>query len=145
MVNCPKCKAENLDSATNCKSCQINLANALSHPELFGPEKVQERYMEQPKSFFQSLFDFSFTVLITSKIIKVLYGLSIAGAAIVSIFLIIYGFKLSTTVGVLMLIIGGPLLFVLTIIYSRVFLEIMIVIFRISEHASEIAAQGRKG
>jgi len=145
MINCPKCKTENPDNATNCKSCQINLAYALSHPELFGPEKGQERHMEQPKSFFESLFDFSFTALITSKIIKLLYGLSIAAAAIVALFLVIFGFSLSTKVGVLMLFIGAPLFFILSITYSRVFLEIIIVIFRISEHAAEIAAQGRKG
>jgi hypothetical protein len=101
--------------------------------------------MEQPKSFFESLFDFSFTALITSKIIKLLYGLSIAAAAIVALFLVIFGFSLSTKVGVLMLFIGAPLFFILSITYSRVFLEIIIVIFRISEHAAEIAAQGRKG
>ena len=144
MVTCPKCKTENADNSTNCKFCHINLAHAISHPELFGSEKAQDQTMEQPKSFFESLFDFSFTALITSKIIKLLYGLSIAGAAIVSFFLVIFGFYLSTTFGVLMLIIGAPLFFALTVIYSRVLLEIIIVIFRISEHAAEIADQGRK-
>jgi hypothetical protein len=101
--------------------------------------------MEQAKGFFESLFDFSFTAFITSKIIKFLYGLSIAGAALVSLFIIVLGFNISTTTGVLALIIGAPLFFLLCVIYARVLLEIVIVIFRISEHAAEIAQKGRIG
>lgn len=100
--------------------------------------------MEQTKSFVESLFDFSFTVFVTSKIIKLLYILSIVGAALASLFLITFGFTLSTVIGVLMLLIGAPLVFLLSVTYARVLLEIMIVIFRISEHTAEIAEQGRK-
>jgi ABC-type multidrug transport system fused ATPase/permease subunit len=99
--------------------------------------------MEQTKGFFQSLFDFSFTVFITAKIIKVLYGLSVAGAALVGLFLIISGFNISASAGVVMLLIGAPLFFLLSVIYTRVLLEIMIMIFRIEEHTREIAHQGQ--
>jgi hypothetical protein len=58
--------------------------------------------------------------------------------------LIIFGFSVSAAAGVLTLLIGAPLFFFLTVIYSRVLLEIIIVIFRISEHAAEIAEQGQK-
>lgn len=94
--------------------------------------------MEQTKSFVESLFDFSFTVFVTSKIIKLLYILSIVGAAIASLFLITLGFTVSTVIGVLMLLIGAPLVFLLCVTYARVFLEIMIVIFRISEHTAQV-------
>ena len=99
--------------------------------------------MDQAKSFLESLFDFSFTTFVTSKLIKILYALSIVCAALGSLFLIVVGFTLSTAFGVLMLLIGGPLLFLVSVIYSRVLLEIMIVIFRISENTAEIAAQAR--
>jgi len=72
------------------------------------------------------------------KIIKLLYILSIVGAAIASLFLITLGFTVSTVIGVLMLLIGAPLVFLLSVIYARVLLEIMIVIFRISEHTAQI-------
>jgi hypothetical protein len=101
--------------------------------------------MDQAKGFFESLFDFSFTTFVTSKLVKLLYVLSIVGAALVSLFLIVIGFTVSIVLGVLMLLIGGPLLFLLSMIYARVFLEVMIVIFRISEHTAEIAEQGRRG
>lgn len=41
MVTCPKCKTDNSDDAMNCKFCTINLAYAISHPELFEAEKIQ--------------------------------------------------------------------------------------------------------
>ena len=99
--------------------------------------------MDQAKGFLESLFDFSFTTFVTSKLIKILYVLSIVCAALGSLFLIVIGFTLSTALGVLMLLIASPLLFLSSVIYARVLLEIMIVIFRISEHTAEIAAQGR--
>ncbi|MFQ5914759.1 MAG: DUF4282 domain-containing protein [Nitrospinota bacterium] len=100
--------------------------------------------MNQPKTFLASLFDFSFETFITARVVKVLYGLSIAAAALWALFLIVAGFRQSAGSGVLMLIVGGPLLFVIAVIYARVILEIVLVIFRISEHTSKMAgADGR--
>ena len=101
--------------------------------------------MEETKGFFGSLCDFSFTALVTSKVIKVLYGLSILGAAILAIGLIVAGFSNSAGLGVVTLIIGAPLAFLIYVIYARVLLEIIIVIFRISEHTAELVEQGRRG
>ena len=99
--------------------------------------------MESQRGFFESLFDFTFTHFITSKIIKFLYGLSIAIAALVTLFFIISAFAKSFWMGSLMLLIGGPIFFLLSVIYSRITLEIIIVIFRISDYAAEIAKQGQ--
>ncbi|MGH7321537.1 MAG: DUF4282 domain-containing protein [Candidatus Rokuibacteriota bacterium] len=101
--------------------------------------------MQQPAGFFQSLFDFSFTVFVTSKIIRLLYALSIVGAALVSLSWIVGSFMASPAFGVLVLLVGAPLFFLISIIYARVLLEIIIVIFRISENIAEIAAGGRGG
>lgn len=101
--------------------------------------------MESEKSFFESLFDFSFTYFITSKIIKFLYGLSIAGSGILALVLVIGGFNMAPGIGILTLLILAPLTFLVSVIYTRVMLEIVIAIFRISEHAAEIARQGRGG
>jgi hypothetical protein len=99
--------------------------------------------MEEPKGFLGALFDFSFTAFITSRLVRFLYGLSIAGAALVSLFLIARGFNVSAGGGVFMLFIGAPLYFLLSVMFSRVLLEIVIVIFRISENTAEMARQGR--
>jgi hypothetical protein len=101
--------------------------------------------MESSKSFFASLFDFSFTTLITSKVIKFLYGLSMVGAGLGALGFIIGGFSHSVALGVVMLIIGAPLYFLLVVIYARVFLEIMMAVFQMADHVAEIATQGRRG
>lgn len=99
--------------------------------------------MSQVEGFFSSLFDFSFTSLITSKIIRLLYILSIVVAGLAALSLVISSFAASTTAGIFSLFIVAPLIFIVSVIYARVLLEIIIVIFRISEHTAEIAAQGR--
>jgi uncharacterized protein DUF4282 len=100
--------------------------------------------MESPKGFLASLFDFSFTALVSSKVIKFLYGLSMLGAGLGALFFIIGGFTHSAGLGIVMLIIGAPLYFLLVVIYARVLLEIIMVIFQMAEHVAEIAAQGRR-
>jgi hypothetical protein len=95
-------------------------------------------------SFVESLMDFSFTSFVTSKIIKLLYGLSILGAGLTAVIMIVCAFAMSALAGIFTLVIVAPLAFAIIVVYSRVLLEIIIVVFRISEHAAEIAANTRK-
>jgi len=95
--------------------------------------------MNDTQGFLSSLFDFSFTSFITSKIIKVLYGLCIFFSALVALFIISFGFGISAGTGIVMLLIVAPLFFLLSVIYSRVVLEFIIVVFRISENIAKIA------
>jgi len=100
--------------------------------------------MEQKKSFIPSLFDFSFKTLITPQLVKILFGIVMIAAGLGAIFLIVSTFEASIPAGVLMLIIGGPLFFLLSVLYARVILETVMVLFRIAEHTAEIAERGRK-
>ena len=84
------------------------------------------------------MFDFSFTEFITTKLIKFLYGLGMLLGALMALGLIITGFTQSAIVGILFLILS-PLVFLLYVIGARVWLEIVIVIFRIAEHTADIA------
>ena len=99
---------------------------------------------QQAKGFLELLFDFSFTTFFTPRIIKVLYGLSIAWLVLAMLFLIIAGFVLHPAIGVLVLLIVAPLFFLVSLIYERVVLELIVVCFRVSERMDEIAAQGRR-
>jgi hypothetical protein len=94
--------------------------------------------MEIQKGFFASLFDFSFTEFITVKIIKILYGIIIVLAGIGVLFFIVTGFQTSAAMGILYLILS-PLVFILWVILARVWLEIVIVIFRIEDNTKKIA------
>ena len=93
--------------------------------------------------FLESLFDMSFTAFITTKIVKLLYILAIVVAVIVWLLLVVGGFNDSPGAGLLGLLLGA-LFFFIIVIYARVTLELIIVIFRIAEHAAEIADQGRR-
>ncbi len=100
--------------------------------------------MDRPATFFSALFDLSFKSFITSKIAKILYVLSIAGAGLWALRLIVRGFQESAGSGLLMLLIGGPLAFLVVVIYARVFLEIILVLFRMSENISKLTEMGRR-
>ncbi len=84
------------------------------------------------QNFFEALFDFSFSEFVTTKIIKVIYGLGVAIAAIAAIGLIVNGFQSSFLLGILALIVS-PIVFIIYTILIRVWLEVVIVLFRILE------------
>lgn len=85
------------------------------------------------KGFFTQLFDFSFTEFITTKIIKFIYILGMIVTGLATIGIIISGFSQSVVIGIVALIFS-PLIFLIYVIVLRVWLEIIIVIFRISEN-----------
>ncbi|MCS7164177.1 MAG: DUF4282 domain-containing protein, partial [Thermodesulfovibrio sp.] len=85
--------------------------------------------METEKGFFKQLFDLSFKSFITVKIIKLLYVLAIIGSGLVGLILLIGGIsimKYSPGAGFLQIILA-PLIALLGIIWSRVFLELTVV------------------
>jgi hypothetical protein len=91
------------------------------------------------KELFESLFDLSFKTLVTPRVIKVLYALSIVAAGFLSIVLIIDGFSESAGKGILSLFFVAPLVFLILVISSRIVYELAIVVFRISDHTADIA------
>jgi hypothetical protein len=94
---------------------------------------------EKFKGLFESLFDISFRTLVTPRVIKVLYALSIVAAGFISVVLIIEGFSESAVKGFLSLFFVGPLMFLILVISSRIIYELAIVVFRISDQTAEIA------
>ena len=85
------------------------------------------------KGFFTQLFDFSFTEFVTTKIIKFIYILGLILTGLATIAIIISAFSQSSVIGIVSLIFS-PLIFLIYVIILRVWLEIIIVIFRISEN-----------
>ncbi len=94
--------------------------------------------MNQKRGFFGALFDLSFSELITTRVIKFLFVLAIICAAIASIVYIGVAFAHSTGAGVLVLIIS-PLIFIVYVTIARIWLEVLIVVFRISEDVRKLA------
>jgi Domain of unknown function (DUF4282) len=80
--------------------------------------------------FFRALFDFSFTEFVPSRLIRLLYGIAVVVAAVSAVAAILRGFQAGLGAGIIALILS-PLIFLLVVIIARVWLEIIIVVFRI--------------
>jgi hypothetical protein len=86
------------------------------------------------KGFFASLFDLSFTSLITTKIIKLVYLLSLIAIGVSALVVVIGAFTVNTGLGAATLVILAPLGSLFYIVYTRVILEFIITVFRIAEY-----------
>jgi membrane associated rhomboid family serine protease len=101
--------------------------------------------MPDRKSFLDALFDLSFDDFVLPRIVKLLYVLGVAVA-------LLYGLGMWGTLayneGIPGFVAGavlGPLLAAAGILVARVYLELLIVIFRIAEDLSAVAeALGRE-
>ena len=98
--------------------------------------------MEQKTGLLTWVFDFSFRDFVTLKLMKFLYGLSLFFSGVTALIMIIMGFAGSVGYGILFLILS-PLIFLFLAFISRVYLELMIVLFRIEENIAKLADQER--
>jgi uncharacterized membrane protein len=87
-----------------------------------------------------SLFDFTFSNFITTKIIRIVYAMAMIFCAIFTCGFIITGFTKGFFTGILFFILS-PVIFLLYIMSVRIFLELIIVIFRIAENIEQIKNQ----
>ena len=147
MAFCAKCGTQLAAGAAACSACGAPTGAGAPAP---ASAPAPARYVppinaQQAAGFLSSLFDLSFSNFITTKLIKVLFIISIVVAALECLVLVGYAFQfMGTFPGILMLLIGAPLGFFFAVIYARVLMEVLIVIFRCSEHLAEIAKQGRR-
>ena len=90
--------------------------------------------------FFRALFDFSFTEFVTTRLIRLLYAIGVLVAAAIAIAAILRGLNEGAGAAVIALIFA-PLIFLLVVILARVWLEIIIVVFRIAEYLRDMAGE----
>jgi uncharacterized membrane protein len=93
----------------------------------------------QEKSFLATLFDFSFSSLITIKIVRFLYALALIGAAVWTLIVLVAAFNESGGAGIVVLVLT-PIIFLLFAIVVRVYMELIIVQFKIADNTSKMAA-----
>ncbi|MGQ9651743.1 MAG: DUF4282 domain-containing protein [Phycisphaerae bacterium] len=94
--------------------------------------------MNDAKSFFSSLLDMSFSDFVTPKIIKILFILAIIGSAIWALALLVAGLGSGSAGGFLGGLIGAPIVFIVAVILIRVYLEVLLVMFRIAENTRRL-------
>lgn len=94
--------------------------------------------------FFRSLFDFSFSTLITPRIVRVVYMILVGFSALFAVAYLLSSLAAGGPNAVVALILA-PVLFLLYVIAARVYLELVIVIFKIGDDVRRIADQGLGG
>jgi hypothetical protein len=94
--------------------------------------------------FVGGLFDFSFTNFITTKVIKVLYGIWILGCVLLvlagffgAINLWFFAYRAQILEGLIMLVLT-PIAAALYLVLGRVYMEVLIVLFKIAENLGEL-------
>lgn len=99
------------------------------------------------------MLDLSFTSFVTARVIKFIYVISVLVAALYVLFVtvpmstFVAGYVSATAdsrvlgimAAVAAFLVAAPLLFIIAVTYVRVLLELVIVLFRISENTAEMA------
>ena len=122
-------------------------AQATASPGLGGPAAPpaghsSTRQSAGQKNFFASLFDFSFTSFINSRVIKVLYVLVVIMTVLGALVSTFAAFKVNATLGLLTLVIVDPLYVIIVLTLWRLFLEALIVFFRMGEDVRALRERG---
>ena len=85
--------------------------------------------------FFSSLFDLSFKKFIAPKIAGILYIIGLISSAVVALSFILQ----VPAIGLII----GPVYFVVSIVFLRCIIEVILAIFQITRYTAEIARRGR--
>jgi hypothetical protein len=93
------------------------------------PSYVEQQAIPREKNLIENLLDFSFERMITPRMLKVLYGVHLLIGLIAAVWAVFSGFQTSTSNGVLALILGFPAM-LLWIVYCRIVVELLAVVFR---------------
>lgn len=89
-----------------------------------------------------ALFDMSFSRFITVSIIRILYILGMCGIVLGWFVLVIGGFSHGAAAGLAMIIVAS-IVAVIDLIFLRVWLELIVVVFRIGDNTTAIASAYR--
>jgi len=135
---CTNCGASNKKDSKFCANCAESLGEIQAAERLPRVGVLRKASYFKKVDFLRTFFDFSFSQFVGPKIVKFLYGLSILFAVLLALSFIIAGFKASSLVGILALLIVAPLTFLLTVMSSRVLFEAVLVIFRMADRVENI-------
>jgi hypothetical protein len=126
LKTCPRCGQEIFAEAFKCKHCK-QLING-------GSGLVQEQEAvayEEEKGFFASLFDLSMTEMITPKIIRAIFIISLLGLLVSAAYGLVTAIMSGEVTLIILAIIAVVIGFFVLALLLRIYLEIMVVFFRI--------------
>lgn len=105
--------------------------------KLAQPTSWLGRTWQDIRLIFGLLTDLSFRHFITPRLVRLLYLLSLIGAALSALAWMASGFKVSLIYGCFTLL-TGPLAFFLYMLAARVVLEVVLAVFRIAENTDRL-------
>lgn len=111
-------------------------------PGYYPPQGYQAPAAE--RGFFTRLFDFSFESFITPAIIKVLFIIYIVLVGLGALAAIIAAFTQGAVYGIVTLLILAPIGAFLYILMGRVWLELIIILFRIHDNTEQMALAAKR-
>jgi hypothetical protein len=138
---CSNCGSLNNEDAKFCVNCGESVSEVVGQKKRHRSQHSNAISSAMKMDFLPGLFDLSFNELVTSKLVPFLYGLSLLLSGIVAVLLIVVGFHTSMVFGILALLIGAPLVFLFTVIWSRVSFEMTMSLFKM---AKQIGKRGEK-
>lgn len=94
--------------------------------------------MDEHRGFFGKLFDTTFKDFITPSIARVVYMILIVATALWALMFLIGGLRSGTALGVVGGLVMAPVIFILGVIGSRIYIELVLVIFRIAENTKNL-------
>jgi hypothetical protein len=141
---CTNCGAPNKNGANLCINCGESLRSNQIEDRLSRLRASNDAPSSSKFDVLHTLFDFSFRRPITLKMMKFLYILSVLFAGLWTLFLVLVGFQTAPWLGIFALLIGAPLVFLLTVIFPRVFLEMILMVFRMADHTADRGGPGAK-
>ncbi len=98
--------------------------------------------LEESKNFLNALFDFGFTSFVTPKVVKVLYLLIVVVVGLSALAFVVTMLASNLVLGLVVLLIGAPLYFVVVTALYRITLEFFMVIFRMAEDIRALRERG---
>ena len=96
------------------------------------PSYVEQQAVPREKSLIENVLDFSFERMLTPRMLKVLYGVHLLTGLIAAVWFVFSGFQTSTSNGLLALILGFAAM-LLWIVYCRIVVELLAVVFRAAQ------------
>ena len=98
--------------------------------------------LEESKNFLNALFDFGFTSFVTPKVVKVLYLLIVIVVGLSALAFAVTMLASNLALGLVVLLIGAPLYFLVVTALYRITLEFFMVIFRMAEDIRALRERG---
>ncbi|MCC5790548.1 MAG: DUF4282 domain-containing protein [Opitutales bacterium] len=99
--------------------------------------------IDKIKDFILNLFELQFEKFITLKCITIIYLIGMVLVSISTLSFIVFGFTAGVASGLVALILS-PLFFLLYLLFFRVWMELIVVLFRIAENTRSTSENTKK-